>query len=209
MNILIFSHQVAGHHIEYMHHLYEEAQNRQGNSFFFLTSKEYVLNKDIYKWERSTNTKFIFLTDEEQRQADSKNQLEAAWFMSKILRRYTIKYQIDHVFLLWFIGLMPFLPFFLKKRISISGILYRIYLYKENELSWSRLFLERIRFWIISHSNKIKAVCVLNDENGASELNKRFVTGKFIYLPDPLPIIDKKHLKNIRKELNIDVSNTI
>lgn len=198
MKILIFDSETGGHHLEYIHHLYD-AVGASDHEAIILTAKSFEDVKEKFKWAEAPNIKVVYLSSFEQELCNNQNLLRSAWDKSIILRKYTKKYQIDAVWLIMLIKFMPFLPFLLPKKVKISGILYRIFLYNK-ELSQVRRFLEQIRFWIMSISSNIDSVFVLNDESAAEKLNYKFHTGKFKFIPDPFMEPDTSKLVNIRKQ---------
>lgn len=200
MNILIFDDNITGHHLEYLHHIYQIACS-SNNHFFFLINKDFEKEKEKCKWDKTSNVTFVYLTDSEQKQCEKGNLLLAAYYKSIIIRSYTKVLHIDKVFLITFILCMPFLPWLLNRDVGISGILYRIYLYESQ--NFKKRLINRIRFSFIVKSHNIERVFVLNDNQAVKELNQSYSTDIFNYLPDPIPSIDKTVLHNIRAEYSI------
>lgn len=208
MKILIYDNKVVGHHLEYLHHWYSEAC-LNSNEFFFLVNKDFDQVKDKFHWEKTNNIKFIFLNDEEQKISEGENLLKCAWRMSFVIRKYVKEFQIDRVWLVMFMELMPFLPFFLPKGVLVSGIVYSIYLYNKMKFRGLRLVLENLRYAIISKHFNVERIYILNDSEMTLLLNEKFKSRKFKYLPDPVPDIDKDKLSLIRKVFPINSDDKV
>lgn len=204
MRILIFDSEISGHHLEYIHHLYDAATKDFQNQYVFIVNKDFDAVKDKLVWQKSDNIKCIQLNNEKQRKCDNKNLLLASWYKSKIVKEYVKIFHIDQVWLIMFMQLMPFLPLLLiNSRVKIIGVLYRIYLYEKENMTRMHLLLEIMRYKIIVANSSIKNILVLNDKRGTEILNKKYNTNKFKYIPDPVPFIDKSKLKNVRVDFGI------
>jgi len=209
MRILVFTHIVSGHFSEYMHHIFEAALSDSKNKYIFLTSSKFNNVKTNFEWPKAENINFAFLTEKEAEKACKKNLIRGAWSLSWILRKYVNTLDVDKVFLLWFAGLMPFLPLVLPRKVLISGILYRIHLYKIDEQSKIRNCIDNIRMRFIAMRHNIEKIYVLNDEKSVKIYNNLYGVDKFIYLPDPVPFIDKTKLKDLKEELGVEINNVI
>lgn len=196
MRILIFDNEVEGHHLEYMHHLHEALANTR-HEIIFLTARKHEEVRNKLEWTYASNISLVYLEDKEQKLCDSFSLLRSAWYKSKIIRKYVKCYDINAVWLITFIHLMPFLPFFLPQKVKISGILYRIYLYNQS-ISSFRLMLEKLRFWIMAIARNVDHIFVLNDHHAAKELNTIYHTDKFHFLPDPFMQPDLADVANIK-----------
>ncbi len=203
MRYLIFDSDVGGHHLEYCHHLYTLAASCPNDYFIFLYSPEMQDLMIQYEWIKSQNIKFYYLSDCDLKKCKDERLLRAAWNKSKIIRKYVKQKSIDKVWLIMLMQLMPFLPFFLPKRIKITGIIYRLYFYESSKMSAVRLFLEKVRYWILAKNSKIEKAFILNDVEMVNVLNNRYNTSHFYYLPDPIPKIDRSKLKDIKEEIGI------
>lgn len=208
MKILVYDSEITGHHLEYMHHIYSYAVNSE-NEFVFVVNKAFIQEKSKFDWPDAPNVEFVYLTDDEQKATDGSNLLKSAFKSSLILRKYAKQLGVDRVWLIMLMKLMPFLPFLLPKGVLISGILYRIYLYDKIKFSGMRLFLEQIRYKILSKHKNIGKVFVLNDKESMMQLNKMYKTQNFVYLPDPIPFIDDSKLTSVRDVLSVDASKNI
>jgi hypothetical protein len=106
-------------------------------------------------------------------------------------------------------SLMPFLPLVLSRKIRVDGILYRIYLYDKERFHGWRLWLEYIRYNLLAHHRCIGRVYVLNDDCAAKQLNRKYRTDRFRYLPDPIPIVARPCTTDLRSELGIAQDGTV
>lgn len=204
MNILVFTHLITGHFLEYIHHIYEGAAKDIENQYFFIIPRVFEDVKSNYSWIDAPNLNFIYLSDEELTATKKKNQIIVAWYLSRIVKKYVRDLSVDRVFLLWLIGLMPFLPLFLPRTVKVSGILYRIHLYKKDDQSGLKNFIEDVRMRFICLMHNVEEIYVLNDKKSTTTLNSLYGVNKFRYLPDPVPHIVKTDLKNLREDLNIE-----
>ena len=98
---------------------------------------------------------------------------------------------------------MPFLPFFIPKGVSVSGIIYKIYLYTWKSSILKRKANDLLLMYIISKSRCLKKVFILNDSSSSVYLNKLWHTEKFTYLPDPYMPISLTNIHNLRCDLGI------
>lgn len=208
MNVLVFNSEIKGHILEYIHHLYEYAQETSDN-YFFIVPCSFSIHKEKLSWGRSDNIKIVYLTKNEETKCNSSNLLRGALWKSIIIRKYVIQYNIDRVWLIMLMLTMPLLPFFLPRKCKTEGILYRLYFYDGSNITGLRRLLEIVRFLILSHHPRINRVFVLNDSFGANQLNKKYRTWRFKYLPDPVPCINSLKTCDIRTELKISKDKKI
>ena len=189
--------------MEYIHHIYERAAKDGENQYFFLLPRKFEELRNNFEWLDTPNVTIVHLTDKEELMAKNGSMIKTAWYLSRIVKKYVKELGINKIFLLWLIGLMPFLPILLPSKVKVSGILYRIHLYKKVEQSKFRNFIEDLRMRYLSKKHNIEKIYVLNDEKSAVILNNIYGVDKYRYLPDPVPYIDKDRLKYLREELKI------
>lgn len=206
---LIFEETLTGHHLEYLHHYYLGAIQHQDEGFVFCVPKDFEVKKLLYTWEASQNTTFKYLDDAELGYIDSSNLLAGAWKRSLLLRRKAKEYKCNRILLTTLTVFLPFICFLIPANIKVSGIIYSIYLYNKRKWSNFRYRLEELRYWIVVHSQCMDKILILNDEKSCELLNKKFKTHKFTFLPDPVPVIDKDKLRNIRNEYSIPKNNEV
>lgn len=203
---LFFDPSVSGHILEYIHHVYSFT-NMSHDKFIFVVGLDFNDRKSLFEWEQRDNVEFVFLTTDETKKYYSKNLFLSAYYKTILIRKYALAYNADNIFLNYFIDALPFLPFFLPRRMNLSGIVYRIFLYKKDK--GIKRFCEKILYGLITKLSAIKRIYLLNDNNATALFNEMFNTDKFYYLPDPTPTVDMSKLVNLRQEYDIAVSDVV
>lgn len=210
MKILIFDPLILGHHLEYIHHLYMMAIERPHDSFIFAVHKDFENRQIIMTWPKAENVIFDTIPEIKKQKSNSIiEMLKTSWITCEQLKMFVNKYQIDRVFTNNIISLVPFAPIFLGKHVSVSGIIYHIYLYKLDEISWLQKALNKFKYHIMSCSKVFRNVLVLNDQGSADVFNLEYKCKKFVGLPDPFIPITTEGLFDFRKENNIPSSAII
>lgn len=199
---LIFDDTITGHHLEYISYYHELAKRNGEEQFCFLLPKEFCKAKDTINWSEEPNVTVQYLNEHDREKCKKGNVFVAAWNKSRIVARESKRLNADRVILTTLMEFMPFLLFLLPGKCILSGIIYRIYL-RDNEMSGVRLWLEKLRFFLMARIHKKNILYILNDKKSVCTLNKEYNTTKFKFLPDPVPNIDISKTKNIRKELGI------
>ena len=121
-----------------------------------------------------------------------------AQYISNVVRQN----DVNHVIILTFTSVLPFLPFLLPRRVAITGIVHHIYLYRWKEFSlWKKIF-NVLMYKIIVSSCRVKKVFMLNDEVSSRYLNHLYHTSKFSFLPDPFNENNNPR-NNVREQLGI------
>lgn len=199
--ILIFDSSVDGHRLEYIHHLYILAIANPEHEFYFLLPDDFDNVKTKLQWKECPHIKILYLTDRQKKNCNHHNLLKAAWYKSWAVRRTVKKYNIQYVWLISLMLLMPFLAFLLPKGVKVSGVLYRLYFYEGTTIRGLRLLAEKIRYKLMVASRNVDRILVLNDQWATEQLNTHYRTDKFVYIPDPIPQTDKSSVACIREEL--------
>jgi hypothetical protein len=203
MKYLVFDTVLSGHHLEYLHHIYEGALSRLEDEFIFLVPQTFQQVSGHLPWPPTPNVRFDYIADADILRLETGRLLKDAWHKSLYVRRYALKNGVQQIFLIMLMPLMPFLPLMLPKCVQVSGVLYRIYLYDKDRIRGIRLALEKIRYQILAHNRSVRAVYVLNDQRAAQQMNCLYRTQNFRYIPDPVPHIDALKLRDIRPEIGI------
>lgn len=202
---MIFDTNIAGHHIEYIHHLCEGMRVYHNDEMIIVLPSAFKTQKKIYKWN-TDNCVFVYYSEERLKEFHGFGSVSLfvnSWRRTKVLKECIDTYNPDSVFLNAIVDYMPILPFIIHKRTCISGIIYKIYLYKWKKVSFPQKISHILNNCLYSYSNSIANVFVLNDKSAAIYLNKRYHTNKYKYLPDPFNDISYKG-KNIREKLLIN-----
>lgn len=182
---LILEPIVSGHIMEWLNHYYKYVANN-GNRYVFCVPQMFYERNTHLDWPKADNIEIVLLKPEEVSACNRSSLLMSALSYCRCIRNYCKKYSSNEVFLSFLMKTMPFLPFLLPKGVKVSGILLRIYIY-DKEKRGLRLWLEKLRYLIMTLSRSIKRVYVLNDRIATERLNKIYNTDKFKYIPDPLP----------------------
>ena len=208
-NVLVFDDKIDGHHLEYVHHIYTRSLSIKDKNFFFLLPPEFELLKEIFIWPKTDNIHVFHLSNNEINSLKNKNWILKSLIISKIIKKAVKKYNIQKIFLVSLISVLPFLPFFLNKKIKVSGIIYLIYLYRWKNSNFLSKGLDVIKFLILSKFLIFDNLFLLNDQISPIIINKKFKTTKFKYLPDPINYINYNALFDLRSKLNIDKFSVI
>ena len=205
--LLIIEPILSGHVLEWLNHYswYIVASRKKA---LFVLPYTFCRIKDNLNWPNYDGIDFEYLSERQIKRCTSGNLLMCAYQYSKLIAKYVIKFEISYVYLTFLMKTIPFLPFFLPKGVKAYGVIYRLYLY-DKEKTLFRIYLEKIRYLIISKSSNIKKAFVLNDEVGVKNLNQIYKTDKFVYLPDPLPLFNPSKFCDIRKKYRIPSSNKV
>lgn len=210
-NVLVFTTDCKGHHLEYLHHYYDYALGDVENKYVFCVSKDFNDVKSTYSWQEADNILFEFIEDEDLDKCIKGdngfiNIIKLSFAKSKYLKKKCKEHKIDVVYTIMLMEYLPALPFILPSRIDFRGIVYRI-AFNDKTLSFMSRIVEKIKYSLLVNSNLFKKVFVLNDKKSVERLNEKYKTNKFYFLPDPFPQTERP--KNIREELNIPVGNKI
>lgn len=198
---VIFDTHITGHNLEYLHHIYSEAINRTDETFIFAIPEAFKDVRHKLSWREASNISFHYITHDELRPT-----ICGFWrrplINCCILRRIVKQYNADSVILIVLAQILPFV-FLLPRRVSISGILYYIYLYKWKSLGIYSRFVEVLNYLCIKYTSNVKRVFLLNDYVAVRYFNKKYKTSKFCYLLDPVFNKVSPDLSISRKSLGI------
>lgn len=183
--ILVFDEKITGHHLEYLNHIYLKALQNKETEFIFAVPEQFQIDKSKLLWPEAENIKFRFLTSDELVHDSGKGILYVAWHGSRLIRKILLEVKPDSLFLIFMIRYMPFLPFFVPHGISVSGIIYRIYLYTWPLSSIPRKFVDIVLNYLYSHASCFHKIFILNDKASSHYLNKLWRTTRYAYLVDP------------------------
>lgn len=107
--ILIFDTEVAGHHVEYLHHLLIKARNSQ-DEYIFCVSEDFINVKGTeFDWNYGNNVIFKYVNTDKANEEVS--MLKKAYRKSKLLHSVIKSCDVTHIFLISLITFIPFLPF--------------------------------------------------------------------------------------------------
>lgn len=210
MKVLVFTHIMGGHHLEYIHHLYETAAVDKNNNYVFLLPHSYNDVKDKFEWATLQNVAFDFFEDclFQEDPSNVSQMLSNSYRICKYLGKYSRDNGIDVIYSNHMIVFVPFAPIFIRGP-RLIGIIYRIYLHEIEELSWKQKIQDRLKYYIMGKCKVYKHILLLNDKESANHLNRIYHTDKFSYIPDPYLPLRSNRLSDIRKEYNIDKNKTL
>lgn len=208
MRLLIFDTSVTGHHLEYIHHLYQYAVLQTTDEYFFVLPSSFQKEKGVYEWSESRNVHVLAIDDDWQEKIDKGRALKKAYYRSLLLKRYVNEIRPNHVFLIVLMAFLPFLPFLMPRGIKVSGVMYKIYLYRWGTSSILKRCFDVMNHILLVRSDIISCIFVLNDSSAASYLNRKYKTNKFVFLTDPFNEIGYSG-KDIRNELNISDNDIV
>lgn len=210
MDTIIFDTSVDGHHLEYLHHIYNLCKEKDNSKYVFLIPEEFEKIKLYRDWPKADNILFDYIKSDE---IMSLKKADSFWrrqiILSSIINSKCKEHGIYNVFTNSILMLMPFAPLFLMRKVRLSGIIYDIYDYQQqNHSTW----LSKIPLWLcyqmMSHSKFYRTLFILNDELAPARLNKKFCTRKFKYVPDPyVPLPTPK--EDIRETFKIPANNKV
>lgn len=194
---LILTLQATGHNMEYLHHIYVKALLDTQHRYVFAVPESMKNKKGCLEWKEVDHISFHYFTPK----AGKVGLVKKAWLNCCLLRTLVRHFQVNEVILIMLIDYMPFLPFFIPKGVTVSGIIYKIYLYTWKKASWIRKLKDGFIFWCYSKSESIRRVFVLNDRSATDYLNKYWKTDKFCYLTDPFMPLSQDAVRDLREEL--------
>lgn len=210
-NILVFTTDCKGHHLEYLHHYYDFALRDVSNHYVFCVSKDFNDVKSTYSWHKADNIVFDMIADDDLEKCIKGgngflNIIKLSFAKALYLKKKCKEHHIDVVHTIMLMEYLPALPFVLPSKIDFRGIVYRIAL-NDKTLSFKARVVEKLKYSLLVNSNLFKKIFVLNDKRSVERLNETYHTTKFHFLPDPFPQTEEP--KNVREELNILMGNKI
>lgn len=207
---MFFDDKVNGHHLEYLHHLYEIGLENPDCNFVFVIPDSFLDVKDKFLWIESSNITFDLFDKKLVGFPEGSfiPNLKKSWGISNLVETYSKKHRASYVFLNSVMSLIPACILSIRMPIQISGIIYQIYLYKDETSSLFDKILNRIKYIILSKSKVFDRIFILNDENSATKLNHLYSTKRFVYLSDPYISLEPEAI-NIRESYNIPVNHKL
>lgn len=205
MNILIYENNLNGHRLEYIHHLYDLAIHIPEHNFRFILHNSFSQVKSLFQWEKADNVSIeICNIDERQllgRRETLKEMRQRSKSQANSINHYIDKYNIDHIIAITIIHYIPFLYNYLRKGITIDGILYSIFPSSNRDFPYR--YVDYIKYALFNYSSRFKNVYVLNDRDDTNRLNHFFHSSKFKYIPDPFIPLDTTFSEDLHNSLYI------
>ncbi len=204
MKLIIFDDKILGHHLEYIHHLYDLAVTQQEHQFVFVIPQSFNDVKDKFFWNPSANIEFDYISNIQvcNQKVLFPNSLKKSKAISTLINTYVKKHCADHVFMISIMSLIPACIVRINSKVKISGIIYQIYLHRDKKSSLFVKLLDRVKYILLSKSTLFEKIFILNDKESATKLNRIYRTSRFKFLVDPYIPIEPENI-NIRKLYNI------
>lgn len=207
-NIAVFDFYLGGHHIEYLHHIYMHAIEDTTTSYTFILPNNFDKFGEKMSWPKADNINFIFY-ELDDKYVRSLKVFDKSRMLSKLLRKFVDETGIRNIILIETMVFMPYLPLYLGKKVKITSILYHLPLYSKGTSLKNRMY-NRLMMFLMATSSCLRKICLLNSTEAVDYYNKKYLTRKFSFLPDPyIPINCEKDEAGIRKRMGIDISKTI
>lgn len=203
----VFDYYLGGHHLEYIHHLYEGASKQKDYNFIFFLPKSFYVYSQKLVWNEHENIQFHFF-DCDENIIRSYGMLKKSLFLSKIINQFVKQYGLDKIILIETMPYLPFLPLVISRNVKLTSIIYNIARFRETPSLFVR-FLDYIKYILISRFSCFERVFLLNDTESCLFYNNKYHTSKFDYLPDPYFPIEKKIDINIKEKYNIPKNKKI
>jgi len=186
MNIAIFTNLIGGHHLEYIHHVYEMAMRDMVNHYFFILPQKFNEIKNHFEWPESVNIDFCFFDEVFETTTISYfSQIICSYKICTLIKRYLRQYSCEILYVNTIMSILPMAPILLRScNCKIFGIVYKIYLY-DTKTSIFSFLANKIKYRLLSGSEVFSKVLVLNDNNGANIFNDTYSTKKFVAISDP------------------------
>lgn len=205
MNIIVFTNILEGHHLEYIHHVYEIALRDNVSRYIFLLPFSFTDIKGKFLWETSDHIRFQFFEDFKTSTGNVFSRLLGeSYQISRLVGRVAKENRADVIYSNHLIVFVPFAPLYISVKTKLIGVIYRIYLHDiENRSALDRL-LDKVKYQIISRMKVFYKALILNDSQSADKLNKIYHTNKFVSIADPYVPISTDHIEDIRSQYGID-----
>lgn len=201
---LIFTPTVSGHHLEYLHHLYDACLRVTDRQFVFVVPEQFVKVRHQFEWTEVQHITFDYLTAAEAAACTQGGMLARSWRICRVVKRRIKKYKADRVFAITLMAHLPFAPFVYGRKVKLSGIIYKIYLYEWKAASWLRRAMDVLKYGLMRTFGCLDRIFILNDRAAARRLNRIYRTTKFHYLPDPYVGLPQAAERNqTRRELGL------
>lgn len=210
MNIIIFDDKIDGHHLEYVHHLYEMALTRPKHRFFFVIPDMFNDVKDKFQWVNVKNITFDLIPSGKvlNKEGNIICSIRKSATIAKLVNKYSKKHNADIIFMNSIMSIIPAFLFYINFKVKISGIIYQIYLYRDSKSSLLLKIMDRVKYVILSQKRVFNFIFILNDEYSANKLNSIYRTDKFKYLTDPYISLKEENV-DIRRSYNIPDSHKL
>ena len=149
-----------------------------------------------FEWPKVPNVSFEYMDEAFLSGLKEACEIKRIWETTHLIRFYSKKHNVSSVFLISLISYVFFLPFLLPKGVKVSGIIYNIYLYSWNSLSYSKRIRHILLHLFLTRINIFEKIFVLNDSSAACYFNRLYHSNKYYYTPDPIVEISAELVQN-------------
>jgi glycosyltransferase involved in cell wall biosynthesis len=212
MNLLIYDSIYSNHLIGYLRLIIKSlAVCKKYNEIHIILDacflKDHKMQLDQISSESGVKIFISSLPNEmEVRLKNTSNLVLKSILEERFINSFCAKNQINSVIFLYLdyfqIALGIRALFFMRRRITFSGILFASFFYQRRR-NFKR-FVKWMQLRILLLNTEFKKIFILNDEKLVSHLNNQFKTTEiFNYLPDPIERSTFNNL-NIREKFKID-----
>ncbi|MBE6305416.1 MAG: glycosyltransferase family 4 protein [Bacteroidales bacterium] len=173
----------SGHYLEYVNYQYHHAVNNKIETIFLLhpKSSEFL---SLYEWPEDENVKIKYFTEDEVAVYDTQNGLRQSFTACKLLKKYDKIFNPDIIVSNQLISFYP-AAIITPLKGKLRGIIYRIPRHSNRKQP-----IKTIRDWAVSFmlraAYSVDCIWLLNDKLTPKIYNRRLLTKKFRYLPDPI-----------------------
>ncbi|MBR3846962.1 MAG: hypothetical protein IKM37_05345, partial [Alistipes sp.] len=108
---MIFTPTVSGHHLEYLHHLYDACLRVTDRQFVFVVPEQFVKVRHQFEWAEAQHITFDYLTAAEAAACTQGGMLACSWRICRVVKRRIKKHKADRVFAITLMAHLPFAPF--------------------------------------------------------------------------------------------------
>lgn len=190
--LLVFDIAITGHHSEYIGHLIDyllEREEKKDINYYFVVHPEFSLRfpEIVEKAQKIEFLTWIQIEPKEEKTVDG-GLMKKSIASYRIMHRYAMKLQVDHVYSLDF-HTIKYGSILFRTPYTLSAIqfvqFYRLdkATFQDKWVYYKRYYLTKLNVW----NKKVVQVFVLNDEETANFLNREFKTNIFKVIPDPIP----------------------
>ena len=213
MKILFFDFKISGHHPEYISHLVEHiSRYPTENEYFFVVHPDFSIQfpEIVHLALQTTNILWIEIPYADLAKNEKGGRIRKSISAYKLMHKYAVEYQVDHVCLLH-INLFQIPLAFYRPHFTLSGILFLQFsrMERRNLKDKMKYCRKHLTTKLYSLNQQIQRIFVLNDKKSAEHLNSKFRTDIFKVLPDPIPQILPLENFDIYQHYGIEVSRKI
>lgn len=207
---LIFDSELIGHHLEYIHHLWEAIVASESKEKYIIAvpASQWAQKVSLKEWSACDRITLRLLNDDEIALAVRFPFQKRARREAKIVRKLLAENKdVNRVIMPNLAPSLPLLPYYIPKRIKVSGIIFSIDFYAH--FSGLRKIKERVILKQLAKNQSFESIFLLNASKAVEYYNGIYHTEHFKLLVDPVPDVDFSAVRNIRPELGIDSGSTV